>query len=321
MHRPDNRINPLAGPYLDRRAHERELDDWLELARNDAATRYLVCHRTTQLVALDGGPAALLLDAAAAAAPTLLADDAVLLGWFRGARCVLIHTDAPDRYTNQGRFEELRPLVPALASDEAALLAYARAMSYWRLRHRYCGNCGAATRALKAGHVLRCTNNDCGAEVFPRIDPAIIVLVTDAAGENAMLGRQAAWPPDRYSTIAGFVEPGESLEDAVAREVAEETGVALTAVRYESSQPWPFPASLMLGFQAVAASGAKPRGIGELEHARWFSRAEISRGTPLLPPPASISYRLIESWFDAGARVPLAQCPGVGAWTQPPRSR
>src|SRR5260370_17835344 len=134
-------------------------------------------------------------------------------------------------------------------------------MAMWRTRHRHCGVCGGATLATRAGHILVCSNAACAQELFPRIDPAIIVLVSD--GERALLGRQASWPPRRYSTIAGFVEPGESLEDAVAREVAEETGVAVSGARYHSSQPWPFPSSIMLAFKASAAAGTDARIAGD----------------------------------------------------------
>jgi NAD+ diphosphatase len=140
-----------------------------------------------------------------------------------------------------------------------------------------------------------CTSSTCGTEFFPRIDPAIIVLVSD--GERALLGRQASWAPGRYSTIAGFVEPGESLEDAVAREVLEETGVSVAHARYHSSQPWPFPASLMLGFEATAAPGSIARAGSELEDARWFTREELLAGAAILPPATSISRRLIERWL------------------------
>jgi NAD+ diphosphatase len=148
-----------------------------------------------------------------------------------------------------------------------------------------------------------CTNPRCGQEHFPRTDPAIIVLVT--SGERCLLGRKAFWPAGLHSIIAGFVEPGESLEAAVAREVAEETGVSLQAVHYHSSQPWPFPKSLMLGFTAQAASEDIHLNDGELETVRWFSRQEIQEGLQegslQLPTAISISHRLIEEWFDAQA--------------------
>jgi NAD+ diphosphatase len=123
------------------------------------------------------------------------------------------------------------------------------------------------------------------------------VLVTDATGEHALLGRQASWAAGRYSTIAGFVEPGESLEDAVVREVAEETGVDVGDVTYDSSQPWPFPSSLMLGFHAIARSREITLRDGELEDARWFSRADLAAGFPQLPPAGAISARLIAGWL------------------------
>ena len=138
---------------------------------------------------------------------------------------------------------------------------------------------------------------------FPRIDPAIIVLVED--GEHALLGRQASWPEGRYSTIAGFVEPGESLEDAVTREVREETAVQVTDVRYHSSQPWPFPSSLMLGFRAQALGREVRCPDGELEDARFFSADEIGAGAVLLPPATSISFRLIGDWYTSLTGLPL----------------
>jgi NAD+ diphosphatase len=142
--------------------------------------------------------------------------------------------------------------------------------------------------------VLRCSNPDCGAEFFPRLDPAIIVLVSD--GERALLGRQGSWPAGRYSTLAGFVEPGESLEDAVVREVMEESAVPVTNARYQSSQPWPFPSSLMLGFRASAAPGSAIRVSGELEDAQWFTPEEIIERR-VMPTNHSISYRLISEWL------------------------
>jgi NAD+ diphosphatase len=157
--------------------------------------------------------------------------------------------------------------------------------------------------------VLVCSNAACRSEQFPRIDPAIIVLVTD--GERVLLGRQASWPTGRYSTIAGFVEPGESLEDAVAREVREETGVSVSGIRYHSSQPWPFPSSIMLGFTARASGSETVRTDQELEDVRWFSRADIAAGFPAMPSIQSISFRLIEDWYDSGSDRPLRETPGA----------
>jgi NAD+ diphosphatase len=196
------------------------------------------------------------------------------------------------------------------------MLAYAKAMTYWHRCHRFCGNCGSPTVSTQGGHLRVCTNPQCGQHHFPRTDPAIIVLVT--SGERCLLGRQQIWPAGRYSIIAGFVEPGESLEAAVAREVREETGIAVEQVRYWASQPWPFPSSLMLGFRAEAASTSVQLRDGELEAARWLSREEIAielrQGALRLPPEVSISYQLIESWFDAGGLRCLKHLVSQGAW-------
>jgi NAD+ diphosphatase len=185
-------------------------------------------------------------------------------------------------------------------------------MMTWHQRHRFCGVCGAPTRSEQAGHVRRCTQPDCAAEIFPRTDPAVIMLVCH--GDWCLLGRQAKWPGGMYSALAGFVEPGESLEDAVAREVLEETGVAVLDCEYHSSQPWPFPSSLMIGYLARASADAVPRADEELEDARWFTRREVASGLVGLPPPQSVSYRLIEDWYDADATVPLRDEPGVRLW-------
>jgi NAD+ diphosphatase len=290
--------NFFAGPYIDRRAEERERADWAQAALEDPQTLYLLASGTRHLVHTQPEPRIAFLEGAAG---RLIAADhsrLVLLGWFRERRCVLVETgeEPPAGLPPNASFEELRPLSPLLRGDEAGLLAYARALSIWRARQRYCGACGAATIARRAGHCMCCSREGCAQEFFPRLDPAIIVLVTD--GQRALLGRQATWPPGRYSTIAGFVEPGESLEDAVVREVMEETCVQVTGARYDSSQPWPFPASIMLGFRAWARPESTVRCSGELEDARWFSREEIRAGAALLPPAHSISHRLITTWMD-----------------------
>jgi NAD+ diphosphatase len=293
----DQRPNFFAGPYIERRSEARDDPQWLGAARADPATRYLLSRGTTQLLQSGSEPHIAFLSNGAPLLEALDPACLVLLGWFHGTRCVLV--DLP---TGQApplpagtELQELRPLTAVLPADEAGLLAYARALSIWRARHRYCGVCSAPTVPTHAGHCLTCSNPACAQDYFPRIDPAIIVLVSD--GERALLGRQASWPPRRYSTIAGFVEPGESLEDAVMREVAEETGVGVSTVHYHSSQPWPFPSSVMLGFLAHAAAGAPVQVGGELEDARWVTREEVSSGEILAPPTQSISWRLIESWL------------------------
>jgi NAD+ diphosphatase len=293
----------FSGPYLDRRAEHRDDPDWLVAARGDPDTLFVLCVGATQLV-IPGAPAEFAVLGGRDDLVRAASDESLtLLGWFAGRRCVLVEADAAiaaaAALPAQAELRELRPLAPQLAPESAALLAYVRALSYWKARHRFCGVCGAANRAARAGHVMRCTREGCGTEAFPRLDPAIIVLVTDPTGDRALLGRQASWPPGRYSTIAGFVEPGETLEDAVAREVLEETGVETAEVQYAASQPWPFPSSLMLGFNAVARTVDIHLRDGELEDARWFSREDIARGVPALPPPGAISARLIDAWRES----------------------
>jgi NAD+ diphosphatase len=293
----------FSSPFLERRAELRDDPAWIAAARSDPGTRYVFAEGARQLERVRAEVEIALLRTDDPLVARAGDESLTRLGWFRGERTVLI--EAAHDTVSRGDFalpestelRELRPLAPMLRADSASLLAYARALVLWRTRHRFCGVCGAPNASLRAGHVMRCTRAGCGTETFPRLDPAIIVLVTDPRGERALLGRQAAWPQGRYSTIAGFVEPGESLEDAVVREVAEETGVLVGEVQYLSSQPWPFPSSLMLGFRAVARSEAITLRDGELEDARWFTRADIEAGTPALPPPGAISARLIDGWF------------------------
>lgn len=197
------------------------------------------------------------------------------------------------------RWIDLRLAALSLPPVDAGFAAYARALVHWHQRHRYCGRCGTVTRIEAGGHRRRCTNGGCDLEQFPRLDPAIIVLVEHQG--RALLGRQASWPPQRYSVLAGFVEPGESLEDALRREVLEEAGVDVVECDYHSSQPWPFPASLMLGFMAKTDEDALRYG-DELEHAAWFSPEElltaVATGSVRLPPRLSLSSRLLEDWYE-----------------------
>ena len=194
----------------------------------------------------------------------------------------------------------LREAAATLPQADGGLAAYAAAMLGWHRRHRFCANCGHPTDVAEAGHLRRCPN--CGAEHHPRTDPVVIMLVE--RGDELLLGRKPTWPENRFSALAGFVEPGESLEEAVAREVREEARIEIGRPRYVSSQPWPFPAQLMLGFVAPWAAGEPHIGDEELEDVRWFSHAEIAdatrdRGPLRLPPPLAIARRLIEGWLAA----------------------
>ncbi len=303
----------FAGPYLDRAAHRRHDPAWFEDALSDPGSRVLSVWNSRNLITTADAPRAALLQMGALAEPASAMEELILLGRFGNGHC-LAYEHSPDQPQPPAgtRFEDLRQVAGLLPVEEAGLLGYARAMLYWRRRHRHCGACGAPTIADKGGHVRVCSNAACRAETFPRIDPAIIVLVTE--GEHVLLGRQASWPVGRYSTIAGFVEPGESLEDAVAREVREETGVEIDGIEYYASQPWPFPSSLMLGFTARACLRTVNRRDQELEDVRWFTRAQVAAGEPLLPPGQSISYRLIERWFDAGWARPLREVRGAAHW-------
>jgi NAD+ diphosphatase len=278
---------------LDRAEHLR--DDAEALAALWASGRVLVLDGDGRACAGADGT----LDARPAAQVAPAPGDAVFLG-LRGAEgwfaCV---SDAAPAAAI-----DLRTAAATCSAFEATAFAQARAVLHWRARHRYCGACGHALAHARAGWLGRCAG--CGLEHYPRTDPAVIVAVSD--GERLLLGRQPGWPPRRYSVLAGFVEPGESLEQTVVREVFEESGVRVRACRYLASQPWPFPSSLMLGFDADAEPDA-PVTSDELEDARWFGRDEIGaalRGESgeaglLLSPPVSISRWLIERWHAAAA--------------------
>jgi NAD+ diphosphatase len=308
-----SRPNILAGPYVDRLSDWRKDEARMQAALEDPETVFVPVWRDLSLVCVHEEHAS----AHWFHASDLRGLDVrgyVFLGQYRGHASFAVAVAAETEIVVGAGVEarDLRMIASELAPEEAGLLAYARAMVTWRERHRFCGRCGAPTVPIQGGHVLRCSEDTCHTQQFPRIDPAIIVLVTD--GERALLGRQSTWPAGRYSTIAGFVEPGESLEDTVAREVFEETGVRVSSVEYHSSQPWPFPSSLMLGFVAQAATTQINLSDEELEDARWWSREDIATGKLSLPTPVSISFRLIETWYDAGAARPLRAEPGVQMW-------
>jgi NAD+ diphosphatase len=247
-------------------------------------------------------PRAVALDAAAHARLIEAASTVVLLGVEREVAHFLVdvsHLDEPTVTALGGHVVDLRAVGVLMPQREGAMLAYARGLAYWHERHRFCGVCGSPTEPKAAGHQRQCTNPDCLAVQFPRTDPAVIMRITH--GDKILMARQAVWAPGMHSVLAGFVEPGESLEDAVAREVFEEVGLHLTRIKYFGSQPWPFPSSLMLGFSAEATHADFTVDSKEIESARWMTRAELldspEDSTFKLPRRDSISRRLIEDWL------------------------
>jgi NAD+ diphosphatase len=208
----------------------------------------------------------------------------------------------------RGEFLDLRSAGALLPAFDAGLFAYARGLAHWQQRTRWCSACGAPLRLEAAGHRAKCTNAQCGTAHFPRTDPAIIVIVSHEG--RCLLGRGQQWPERRYSTLAGFVEPGETLEQAVRREVLEESGVRVGACDYHSSQPWPFPASIMLGFTAIAEDPTICLGA-ELAEARWFSVDELVGGLRAgeikVSSPLSVSYKLVEHWLRETASIELSE--------------
>lgn len=287
--------NVFAGAFVDRNGERRKDPDWLAAALSSDETRFVPVWGDRCLL---GGepPGAVLLERGQV--DSLIHDDNVIfLGLFRNQPAFAVAlsrgVDAP--FSELGEFKDLRFLGTVLPPDEANLVAHARALVLWHGATLYCGKCGSASQPEAGGNTRRCCNPDCDQEIYPRTDPAIIVLVAD--GDRCVLGRQADWPEGRYSTIAGFVEPGESLEDAVRREVYEETNIRVGAVRYHSSQPWPFPSALMLGFIAEATSEKINLNDGELDDARWFTRDELKSGKAGLPFRISIARRLVDHFI------------------------
>ena len=292
--------NVFAGAFVDRSGEMRKDADWLNEALSSPETRFVPVWGDHCLVG--GDPLQLMLLERHQIENFLDEHNQIFLGLFRGkpAFAVSIAADGNPPYPELGEFQDLRYLGTVLPADEANLAAHARGLVLWHSSQLFCGRCGSSARPDAGGNSRRCVNSECGREIFPRVDPAIIVLVAD--GDRCLLGRQTGWPEGLYSTISGFVEPGESLEDAVRREVYEETNIRVAAVSYHSSQPWPFPSSLMLGFVAEADTTVTQEihmNDGELEDAQWFTRKELRSGFPKMPFRISIARRLVDGWLDA----------------------
>ena len=298
--------NFYSGAGLNRADQQRRDPAWLSARLTDPMSLFLPLWRSQHLVTEDLMPVRL----GQAEAGELVAEgwQVVFLGLEAGRAIFglgLPPQHRPDDhrlFKERGDFRDLREFGPLLPREEGSVLAYARGLLHWHERHGFCGVCGSPTVSDQGGHLRNCTNGACGASHFPRTDPAVIMLVHDGA-EHCLLGRQASWPPGMHSTLAGFVEPGESLEEAVAREVFEEVGVelALAGVRYHSSQPWPFPSSIMLGFWAECPRQELKLDREEIAEAGWYSRDQLLASPEderfRLPRRDSIARRLVEDWL------------------------
>ncbi|MCE5335466.1 MAG: NAD(+) diphosphatase, partial [Desulfobacteraceae bacterium] len=282
----------------------RKSEEWIAGRLNDPGSRFVPIWNAKVLVDGSAAPRPIFLTRSQVEPMISEGREPLFLGEEGGQGYFALELDGaePDAVPGaSGRFQDLRAVAPVLAREDGALLAYAKTLVYWHGRNRYCGSCGSLTRIHEGGDARKCTSSACGLLDFPRTDPAVIVLIR--SGQRCLLGRQASWIDRMYSVIAGFVGPGECAEAAVVREVFEETGVRVKNIRYQSSQPWPFPCSLMLGFSADAENEDICLGDKELEDARWVSRRELAdavgAGTMRLPSKVSIAYHLIEDWFEA----------------------
>ncbi len=284
------------------RGHDKRGDSaWLLARMTDPSTEFIPLWKSQNLVTRAPISAAR-LNVAQTATHLPQAASVTYLGWHDNHAVFSIGLKDSETapLTEFGAWSNMRSVGEQLNAADWAVMAYARAMVYWHERHRYCGICGSPTVSGLGGHVLKCSKLECATEHYPRTDPCIIVLVF--SGDRCLLGRQNSWPTGRYSTLAGFIEPGESADQAVAREVYEEAGVKLKEARYYGSQSWPFPASLMLGFHAEASTEEIHLHDNELGDARWFTRQELrdalTSGTVGIPTSVAISYHLIAAWFN-----------------------
>jgi NAD+ diphosphatase len=297
-------LPPFTGMPLDRASTERKDDAWVRARRGDPGARAITAGHEGVLVCDGDGNAS-------GRAPFLVRDavgagdeqEPILLGLDGETALFAVDLDAltpgdRSQAIDGNHVMSLREAGALMAPAEAGLAAYVMAMLNWHRRHRFCANCGNPTDIGEAGYLRHCPR--CGANHFPRTDPVVIMTVEH--DDRLLLGRRAGWPAGRLSVLAGFVSPGESAEEAVTREVQEESGIVTRDPVFVASQPWPFPASLMLGFHAVS-DGGEPRATdGELEEVRWLGRDAIQEaidgGDPgfQLPPPVSIARFLVDRW-------------------------
>ncbi len=301
-------INTFAGSPLNRAGNERRDPNWVAAQMNAANARFLPLWQLRALMAL-GDPLRISWRSKGDVQNYLDNDDTVVfLGLQDGEPYFSVdvtaagnsRADAP--FKEQGKWIDVRSAAGSAPLGDAAILAQSRSMIDWHARHKFCAVCGNASEIGEAGYVRICGN--CKAHHFPRTDPVVIMLVLD--GERCMLGRQSMWPKGNWSALAGFVEPGEDIEEAVAREVMEEAGLKVGEVRYIFSQPWPFPSSLMIGCWADAKTTDINIDEKELEQAQWFSRDEVKEmlancndmSKTRIPGPLAIAHQLARVWIE-----------------------
>ncbi len=317
--------NTFAGGELDRAGHLRRDDKWYEAQITHADARFLPLWHLKALVNGSGLADLVWLDYTEIATEReqdacllLLGLDDKRIPHFAIDVSARAAADGDAPFADKGEYFDLRPLAPRIRRPDAALLAQARSMIDWHARHGFCSVCGKATLPDDGGYVRRCTDDACKAQHFPRTDPVVIMLVTN--GDRALMGRQNRFPSKMFSALAGFVEPGETVEEAVRREVMEEAGIEVGTVRYHSSQPWPYPSSLMIGCLAEAISEKITVDPLELESAYWFSRKDLTEAMEeslkggldpfnremksvgehdlLVPHPMAIAHQLIRAWIE-----------------------
>ena len=288
----------LADHGLDRQGHRRSQTDDISLLKSASDTRYLLMQESA-FACDDKGVFLLSIDDIHALHLDMSA--ALFIG-LQPAICdgsIFAIKANSDQLLSQLKWVTLRELAVKVSRPMANLLATAQALLIWHDNHRYCSRCGHVTDLTLAGHGRRCGDSACACDVYPRIDPAIIVLVTN--NDQCLLARGSTWSEKRFSCLAGFVEVGESIEDAVKREVYEEVGLRLDEVRYQASQPWPFPQSLMLGFYAVTREHALTFHDGEIAEAHWYNAGQleetIRHGELLISSSLSISFQLLDHWY------------------------
>ncbi len=302
-------VHTFAGGPLDRAGHRRTDADWLAAKLKDPSTRIVPLWKLQPLVTprRDGigwlSPSDVEGYTMSGVPTIFIGEDAEGVAHFAIDVTSFEDANRSEPFTNVGKFMDLRAIALQLPMGDPSTLGTAKAILDWNARHQFCAVCGNATEMRECGYMRKCSNGECNAEHFPRTDPVVIMLAV--RGDDCLIGRQPMFPPNMYSALAGFIEPGENIEEAVRREIMEEAGITVSDVRYHSTQPWPWPSSLMIGcFADAETSDITVDGL-ELEEARWVSRSlikDVMNGATdtgvLLPPPMAIGFQLIRAFSE-----------------------